>query len=812
VVLGLSALLPALLLLGGGGIALLSPRLAWSVVVQTGELQNASDAGSMIAVVTRLIGAVLFCVGLVVGAAVPRGMMSPTCRQMAVMGGGICTSMIGVALSVWGLSRGDLFDAKEVCITVAVCMVAAVISSIGLMVDVWPQVSEEPEPEEDDEKEEDDKEEDKKLDDASDGDDPEDAPLLVNESSNEPAPSPPKEKHYGLKRMFQFAMLEKTIIGMGCLALMIRLPFSLAIPHFVSEAIAEVGDGNRDEACKQVFLLFIAGTIDSAMDFWNSYLFGIASARLVRRLRAGLFSQLLRQEVDFYDQTETGDLSSRLQSDTQEMADNLSWVFRWMIEAFVRIFGIFIYMLVRDWKLGLVTCACIPVVSVINKLYRDWLRKNAKVVQTSLARGSTVAFEVLCSMKTVLSFCNQGHEIERYRKAVQMWYELTLRQRYMGAVYAMFIGSFLCNTCIKAAVLLYGIKLHKQGTDTGVLIAFMLYQGQLQGWIMMILQVFTDVVKSMGAGEKVFELMDRVPKAGWAAGLRSDEPAPDVEDAADGTGFPPGGAGGCVQFNAVDFKYSGRKGRAALTNVSFVANPGETVALVGQSGAGKSTCFHLLEHYYEPNNGVVTVDGVPVHQISPKKLHSRVALVGQEPVLFSGTIRSNIMYSVLNERPGLEALMEKDPALKAEYDARVQEAAKQANAADFIADLPDGYETKVGEKGAQLSGGQKQRVAIARAIIQAPNVLLLDEATSALDAESEHLVQQALQRARKGRTTLVIAHRLSTVKDADRIVVFNKGQIVEQGSHSELLAKEHVDGAPSYRNLVTKQLCADVLP
>eukprot|EP00756_Hemistasia_phaeocysticola_P022880 Hpha_TRINITY_DN15862_c1_g6::TRINITY_DN15862_c1_g6_i1::g.191778::m.191778/K05656/ABCB9, TAPL; ATP-binding cassette, subfamily B (MDR/TAP), member 9 len=804
--LGLGAALPGMMFGAAGGVALLAPTEAWGVVAHHGKMDTAYTG-----LATRVAGAALFCLALVLFAAVPRGIMSPTCRQIAVVVGGMVSCVIAVVLAVWGLWRGDLFDMTAICSTVGVCLTMTTLSSLGLMADVWPDnidtSDDTPEPSGSPKaatKQDDDKEEA-----ASEGGDPECAPL-INETNSEPAPSAPKAKgrKYGWKRMLSFAALEKTPIAIGCLALLIRLPFSLAVPHFVSEAIAAVGDGNLDEARRQIFLLFIAGTVDSVLDFWNAFLFGVASVRLVSRLRNGLFAQLLRQEVDFYDQTPTGDLSSRLQADTQEMADNLSWVFRWAIEGSVRIFGIFAYMLVREWRLGLLTCGAIPVISVINKLYRDWLQRNAKTVQTSLAKGSEVAFEVLCSVRTVLSFANQGYEVERYKRAVDRWSVLSLRQRYMSSAYGMIIASFLCNNCIKAGVLLYGVYLHShKNADTGVLIAFMLYQGQLQGWIVMLLQVFTDLVKSAGAGEKVFELMDRVPKAGWACGLKSDSPDPDVEE---GVLDRPSVGGGCIKFENVAFKYSGRKGRAALNDVSFVAHPGETVALVGQSGAGKSTCFHLLEHYYDPHSGVVTVDGVPVHKIPAKKLHSQVALVGQEPVLFSGSIRSNIIYSVLNEKPHLQALMEKDPAVKAEYEARMRDAARKANAADFIAELPDGYDTKVGEKGASLSGGQKQRIAIARAIMQAPRVLLLDEATSALDAQSEYLVQQALQRAREGRTTLVIAHRLSTVKDADRIIVFEKGQIVEQGSHAELLAKDSAAGPASYRNLVNKQLCPDV--
>ena len=607
----------------------------------------------------------------------------------------------------------------------------------------------------------------------------------------------PKKKSSRV-RLLSLAKPEYKIIIAGCVALCIRLPFSLSIPHFVSECIGALIKNDQDEAVRNVVLLLIAGTVDAMLDFWNFFLFGFAQQRLIRRLRTRVFSTFLSQEIGFFDSSPTGDMLSRLQSDTSEMGNDLTWVFRWTIEAAVRIMGIIAYMFIRDYRLAWVTVAVIPVCAVINRFYGAWLEKNAVKVQKSLAEANSVAQEVLASVRTVFSFNTQRFESDRYETQIESWYQLNVKQVAMQAVYYMVISTFLVNTVVQASILFYGVHLViHEGMQPSVLLAFMLYQGDLQNWVTNLLNSFTNLIKSSGAGEKVFELLDRKNRLQSSEGIRPEFSCGYVSDSDERSAV--------VELHSVHFKYETRE-HPVLRGINLSVYPGNVVALVGQSGAGKSTIFHLLEHFYDPSMGQVLINGEAVSRIDPQWLHSNVAIVGQEPVLFSGSILRNILYALLDQQPTLMEDIEADSVLYDNVMSKVHRAAEIANAKVFIEDLPDRYLTEVGEKGVQLSGGQKQRIAIARALVQDPKIVLLDEATSALDATSEQHVQQALEAATKDRTTIVIAHRLSTVARADCICVMDGGVIVEMGTHEELMNRPDNPDSMSYKKLVQRQM------
>jgi len=632
---------------------------------------------------------------------------------------------------------------------------------------------------------------------------------------------------FGTLTLLRIAWPHRWWLYAGCGALLLRLPLSLSVPHWVAETIGALSEGDHASATRCIALLCAMGTGDALGDFWCIYLFGVAQQRIIRGLRLRLFGAIVRQDIGFFDTTPSGEIASRLTADCAEMANDLTWVFRFTIEAVVRLGSILLYMFVRSWRLGLLAIAIVPATALINRSYARFMHRNQQQVQAALADANAIAIEVIGAIRTVCSFAGERREQARYQAKVEKFYSLIVRQTAVQGVYYMVCNTFLINTCVQAALLAYGCFLVERGLlSHTVLLAFMLYQGQLQEYAQNLLNSFTSLLKSSGAAAKVFDYIERRPryrrpdKGGGGRG--GGEPAAPwkLGHGAGGGGESTenGDACGLVELRDVFFCYPSRPEAAVLRGLSLTVLPGQTVALVGQSGSGKSTVLHLLKHFYEATSGCVRIDGRDVCDMPHAELHAVAASVSQEPVLLSGTIEDNIRYALSARAAWEEAeggggggsggggsSNDDEAALR----ERLVAAATAANAHGFISGLRDGYQTAVGERGVQLSGGQRQRIAIARSLLLDPAVLLLDEATSALDAESEAAVQEALERAMQGRTTLVIAHRLSTVRHADCIVLMHGGAAVEAGTHDELIARPlPAGGAPSYRQLVKLQTAA----
>jgi len=406
----------------------------------------------------------------------------------------------------------------------------------------------------------------------------------------------------------------------------------------------------------------------------------------------------------------------------------------------------------------------VPLVAAINKRYGDWLNQNAKDVQTAIAEANSVAQEAFSCVRTIVAFATEEHEFQKYEKKIENHYNLNVKQLYAQGFYYMAISTFLVNTVVQALLLYVGMVLIRRGQLTSeVLLAFMLYQSQLQNEVMNLFNSYTSLIKSSGAGDKVFELLDRVPVEPATGACVEGTRAVDNENQLD------------IKIQQVDFTYPSRPDQKILDGLELEVPAGKTLALVGKSGSGKSTLMSLLQRFYDPRVGSILVNGKNLRQLDIKSHRRKIGIVTQEPILFTGTIRSNIIYG-------------KEDAT----DAEVVDAAMLANAHAFIQSFPEGYDTQVGERGIQLSGGQKQRIAIARAIISKPLLLLLDEATSSLDTESEKLVQEALDHllnCNKQMTTVMIAHRLQTIRNADSIVVLDQGNVQELGDHEELMQK-----------------------
>lgn len=544
--------------------------------------------------------------------------------------------------------------------------------------------------------------------------------------------------------------------------------YSLArvfIPYYTGQVIANIVQSRGFSLLIRSVLCMSGLTLISTIfGGLRGGCFDYATALVNRQMRCELFRSLVKQEIAFFDVTKTGEITSRLTADCQTMSSTVSTNVNVFLRNGVMLIGALVFMFSLSWRLSLVTFIAVPLVGFITKLYGAYYDRLSERTQATIAAANQVAEEVLSTMRTVRSFACEAREAGRFDRHLDQTVSISKKKSiaYMGYTWT----NEFCDNAILVAVLFYGGHLVLTGKMTADnLISFLLYQMQLGENLYNIGYVFTGLMESVGASRKVFEFMLREPTV-----LNNGTKTTAVI--------------GDLRFNEVTFAYPSRPNNIVLQDVSFSISPGETIALVGPSGGGKSSIVSLIEHFYDCNKGQILVDGVPINEYDHEHIHQKIALVAQEPVLYEGTVRDNILY-------GCDWANEED----------MLNAAKMANVHDFVMETEHGYDTNCGEKGVQLSGGQKQRIAIARALVRRPAVLILDEATSALDAESEHIVQEALACCCHERTVIVIAHRLSTVEKADRIIVIDKGRVVQQGRHEELLAQEGL-----YRSLVQRQL------
>jgi len=584
--------------------------------------------------------------------------------------------------------------------------------------------------------------------------------------------SPPKPafRAASLGRVLRLARPELASLVGGTVCLIFSSATNLLFPQIIGKIVdqatprAGAGSTSLDRYALLMLGISLVGAVASALRY---ALFTIAGERVVARLRADLFARLMDQDIAFFDATKTGELTNRLASDTTVLQNTVSVNISMGLRFVASIGGGVLFLLLTSPRLTGLMLAVVPPIALGAVAYGRRVRKLSREVQDALAGSSEVAEEALAGIRTVRSFTAEPSEVKRYTAAVMRSFDLA-RARSIIASTFMGVASFASFAAL-AAVLWYGGRLVAEGElSGGDLTKFLIYTLLVAFALGGLSDIWADFMKASGAAEHIFELLDRTPAIPPSGGAELAEVI------------------GRVDFEAVRFSYPTRKDMPVLQGIDLAVLPGEVVALVGPSGAGKSTIAALLTRLYDPDAGRVLVDGHDLKDLAPDGLRRRIGVVAQEPILFSSSIAENIRYG----RAGAT-------------DAEVEAAARAANAHAFITSFPEGYATLVGERGVQLSGGQKQRVAIARAVLKDPRILILDEATSALDAESEHLVKEALDRLMKGRTTLIIAHRLSTVKDASRVCVIDGGRIVESGSHAALMENEGL-----YRRLVERQFVA----
>lgn len=559
------------------------------------------------------------------------------------------------------------------------------------------------------------------------------------------------------ERLLSIARPELRSLSIGLIFLIISSVSGLAFPQVVRWMMDNVLQAQRPDLLLPVVgLLFLAFALQGVTGALRYYFFTISGERIVIRLRQKLFEKILSQDVEFFDFQRTGDLMSRLASDCTTLQNTVSVNVSQGLRNLGQALGGLGFMFYTSWRLSLLMLLLIPPIALSAAIFGRKIRAFAKEFQESLAQASVVAEETISNVRTVKSFVQELFEVRRYQNSMV---EALVWARKRIVAIGIFMGvAMVVGLAAVCFVLWYGGTLvFEKQLSLGDLTQFLLYLMLVAIAIGSLGSLWGDFMAGLGATKRVFEILDHQ--------ARIISPTAPVT---------PSTLQGRLEIKNLSFSYPSRPEFPVIKNIQFIMDPGKVIALAGSSGSGKSTIAQLLTRFYDPNAGEILLDGQGIKKLDPAWLRQQIGIVSQEPVLISSTIAENIRYG----KP--EASFEE-----------VRKAARDANALEFIESFPQGFETRVGERGIQLSGGQKQRVAIARALLKDPKILILDEATSNLDSASEKLVQEALKHLVKGRTTLIIAHRLSTIIDADCILVMDHGEIKQRGKHQELMSDKN---------------------
>jgi ATP-binding cassette, subfamily B, bacterial MsbA len=577
--------------------------------------------------------------------------------------------------------------------------------------------------------------------------------LKIIEKANQ-RPAKPKFTRYGFQRLLGFARPYWLWLIGAAVAMLVGSVSGLALPAVAGSLIDTVFVKNDADGLNRVaLLLLVIFFIQALAVFGQNYLLSYTGERVVTDLRVRLYTHLQKLSLSYFNEQRTGDIVSRLSNDVTNVQGAVTTNLVSLSGSVVTLVGGVIVLLVRDWRLTVLVMVLLPVLTGIAVVVGRRLRRFSKAVSTELGEATSVMSETISNEKTVQAFSRENYEIARYNHRIENVFSLAIRRARLSAGFAALM-TFMAFSAA-AAVLWYGGHEVLAGhISPGELVSILIYMGVVAAPIGALTGLYSAFQQALGSAERIFNLLD--------------EPVT-IADAPDAKLLPP--VAGHLKFENVSFQYDAKT--PVLYNLSFEAQPGQVVALVGPSGAGKTTIANLIPRFYDPEAGHILVDGYDIKQVQIKSLREQIGIVLQEAVLFGSSIRENIAYGKLDAT-----------------DAEIEEAARAANAIEFIEKLPDRYETIVGERGVKLSGGQRQRIAIARALLRNPRLLILDEATSSLDNESESLVQEALDRLMRDRTTIVIAHRLSTIENADKIVVIDEGRLVEEGQHTALLDRE----------------------
>ena len=501
--------------------------------------------------------------------------------------------------------------------------------------------------------------------------------------------------------------------------------------------------------------LFFVIILQAVFAVTHNYVFGFVGHRMTTDFRIEFFSHIQSLSLRFFQERRVGEILSRMNNDISVIQNALVSIPVALLRQSITLIGAMAIILYLNWKLTGLILLILPPLMIFARVFGKRLRLFSEKLQDQVAQAVVVLEEVASSIKIVKSFTRENYERERFKKEIETAFERAVDKLKISSFFGPFI---LGLTFMVSAVLIWygGYQVMSGVTTPGELAAFFLYALIVAGPIGTFVRLYTQIQEASGAIRRVYEILDTAPA------IDNPENPIFLENIT-----------GRIQFENVSFGY--RQEFEILHNISFDVRPGQTVALVGPSGAGKSTVIKLLHRFFDASQGSIRLDEHDIRSLDRKSFLNQIALVPQETLLFGGTVKENILYGKLDAT-----------------DQELEDAAKKANAHDFIVDLENGYETIVGEKGAKLSGGERQRIAIARAILKNPKILVLDEATSSLDNCSEALIQEAVEKLMEGRTTFIVAHRLSTIHKADQIIVLEKGRVVETGQHEELMNNKNL--------------------